>query len=69
MKQTLGQRLKERRVALGWSQRQLEDISDVSCPLICQIETGKNKNPTWKTMCNLSYALDLSLDEFAKCVQ
>ncbi len=69
MTHTLGERLKARRKELGLSQRALEDISNVSCPLICQIETGKNKNPTWKTMCNLSYALDLNLDDLAKYVQ
>lgn len=49
----------------GWTLRELEEKSGVSNPLICQIETGKIKDPGFSTVIRLADALGFSLDRAA----
>lgn len=47
--------------------RDLESRSGVSNPLISQIESGKVKDPGFRTVCKLADALNLSLKRLAEC--
>lgn len=59
----LGERIRNRRKALGLSLDKLAECADMSKSYIWEIENGKNKNPTIRTAYNLSRALGWSLAE------
>ena len=65
---TLGERLKARRLEFEWSLRELERQSGVPNPIICQMETGRIKNPSFKNVVKLADVLALPLDELAENV-
>jgi transcriptional regulator with XRE-family HTH domain len=46
--------------------RDLEKKTGVSNALICQIESGKVKDPGFRTVCKLAAALGLSLKRLAE---
>ena len=58
----IGERLRERRQALGLSLRDLADRIDVSPSLISQIETGRAR-PSVRTLYALAGELSVSLDD------
>lgn len=66
---TLGERLKERRLELGWTQRDLESSSGVPNPIISQMETGRIKTPSFKNVVRIAESLVIPLDELATLVQ
>lgn len=49
----------------GWTLRDLEKASGVSNALISQIETGKVRNPSFRTVVRLVDALGITLDRAA----
>ena len=53
---TLGQRIRARRVKLGWSQEQLAEMAGLDRSLVGGIERGE-RNVTLKTICMLARAL------------
>jgi len=57
----MGQRLRDRRVELGWSLRDLQERSGVDNGAIHRIETGGNVNPSIDKLQALATALDVSL--------
>ncbi|MBZ9894196.1 helix-turn-helix domain-containing protein [Mesorhizobium sp. BR1-1-6] len=61
----LGELIGIARECKGWTLRDLEKASGVSNPLISQIETGKVKDPGFRTVVRLMDALGLSLDRAA----
>lgn len=63
---TLGQLLGVSRELRGWSLRKLETQTGVSNALISQIETGKVKNPGFRTVVKLASALRLPLKRCAE---
>lgn len=60
---TLGQRVRERRKALGLTQEDLEGRSGISQTHISQVETGITKQPTDATLFALSESLDIPMRE------
>jgi transcriptional regulator with XRE-family HTH domain len=58
----IGQRLRERRLARGYSLRRLAERLDVSPSLISQIETGRAR-PSVNTLYAIASELGVSLDE------
>lgn len=54
--------LQDLREARGWTQRQLAAESGIPADVISTIETGRTKNPTWRTVRALAAALDVSPD-------
>jgi transcriptional regulator with XRE-family HTH domain len=56
----LGQHLRDRRVELGWSIRDLEQRSGVHNSQITRIETGQIKDPAIHKVQRLCTAMDLS---------
>jgi transcriptional regulator with XRE-family HTH domain len=62
---TLGELLAIARECKGWSQRELERKTGVSNALICQIETGKIKDPGFSTVVRLVEALGINMERAA----
>ncbi len=62
---TLGELIGVARECKGWTLRDLEKASGVSNALISQIETGKVKDPGFRTVVRIVDALGLSLDRAA----
>ena len=56
----LGQRLRDRRVELGWSLRDLETRCGVHNSLITRIEQGRIKDPSLGSLRRICVALDVS---------
>lgn len=65
----LGEIIAVARESKGWSQRDLERESGVSNALICQIETGKVKDPGFARTVQILDALGVSLDRAAGSVR
>lgn len=59
----LGQRLKDRRVELGWSLRGLEERCGVHNSLIARIEAGQVKDPALDKLRRICDALEISATE------
>lgn len=62
----LSSNIKKYRKKLNISQDKLSKLSDVTYNTIIKIESGKNTNPTMKTLMKIASALGVSLDELAK---
>jgi len=62
----LSSNIKRYRKKLNISQDKLSKLSDVTYNTIIKIESGKNMNPTIKTLMKIANALGVSLDELAK---
>lgn len=60
---TLGKRLKQRRLALGLTQKQLAAMAQVSCRSIQALEQGVTQGITMAHAIMLARALDWSTDE------
>ena len=58
-------RLKYIRKKLGFTLREVEKVTGLSNPIICQIENGKIKNPGFFTIEKLAIAYDVSLDDLS----
>lgn len=56
-------RLKEVRENRGLSRYQLAKLSGVNDSTLQMIENNENPNPTFKIMCKIADALEVSLDE------
>ena len=52
-----GQTLRRRRVALGWTQRQLGAYSGIDQAVICRLENGKQYGLRWSRLAELIDAL------------
>jgi len=59
----LNLRLKEIRKLKGMSRYYLSKISGVNESTLQMIENSENPNPTFRVMCKIADALDVSLDE------
>jgi len=62
----LASNIKRYRKKLNISQDKLSKLSDVTYNTIIKIESGKNKNPTMKTLIKIAEALKASLDDLVK---
>lgn len=62
----LASNIKKYRKKLNISQDKLSKLSDVTYNTIIKIESGKNKNPTMKTLTKIAGALGASLDDLVK---
>ena len=62
----LASNIKRYRKKLNISQDKLSKLSDVTYNTIIKIESGKNKNPTMKTLVKITDALGVSVDELIK---
>ena len=60
----MGQRLRDRRVELGWSLRNLEDRTGVNNAIIHRIESGQIENPSLDKLQRIATALDVSLFQY-----
>lgn len=58
--------IKKYRKKLDISQDRLSKLSNVTYNTIIKIESGKNTNPTIKTLMRIAVALGVSLDELTK---
>lgn len=62
-KNILASNLKRYRKKLSISQDKLSKLSNITYNTIIKIESGKNKNPTIKTLTKIAGALGVSIDE------
>jgi len=62
----LNLRLKELREHKGLSRYRLAKISGVNDSTLQMIENSKNSNPTFRVMCKIADALEVSLDDLRK---
>ena len=58
----IGQTIRQRREALGWTQAELAERANVSQPMIAQIERG-SKSPTVQLAQEVATALDCTLQD------
>lgn len=54
----LGQLIKNRREAIGLSQKKLGSACELSDSEIMKIENGVRKKPNWENLCRIAQALD-----------
>lgn len=54
----LGQLIKDKREAVGLSQKKLGNACDLSDSEIMKIENGTRKKPNWENLCRIAQALD-----------
>ena len=54
----LGQLIKNKREAIGLSQKKLGSACDLSDSEIMKIENGVRKKPNWENLCRIAQALD-----------
>lgn len=54
----LGQLIKDKREAVGLSQKKLGNACDLSDSEIMKIENGVRKKPNWENLCRIAQALD-----------
>lgn len=54
-----GQLIKDKREAIGLSQKKLGSACDLSDSEIMRIESGVRRNPNWKNLCRIGQALDI----------
>ena len=59
--------MRERRKALGWSQEELAHRADVDRSYVGGVERGE-RNITFRMLCQLSAALELSVSELTEGV-
>jgi transcriptional regulator with XRE-family HTH domain len=64
---TLGEAIAYARDVKGWSLRELEKRTGISNAVISQIESGRVKDPGFRTVVKLAKVLGLKLDRLAKC--
>lgn len=62
----LGQRIKERRIKLGWTQERLAQESGFSRVYIIKIENGRAENPGIKTLSKIGNCLGIKLSLLCK---
>ena len=58
---TFGERVRQRRIALGWTQAELAARLDMHQPDLCDLEKGRHA-PTLETVEKLAAALDVTPD-------
>jgi transcriptional regulator with XRE-family HTH domain len=63
----LGELISVARECRGWSLREMEKRTGISNSLLCQIESGHIKEPSWRNVVKIAKALGLKLDRLAKC--
>jgi transcriptional regulator with XRE-family HTH domain len=63
----LGELISVARECRGWSLREMERRTGISNSLLCQIESGHIKEPSWRNVVKIAKALGLKLDRLAKC--
>lgn len=56
---SIGQRVREERVAKGWTQPDLAKRAGITQPSLSEIETGETKQPEGKTLIALAMALEV----------
>ncbi|MCG7435546.1 helix-turn-helix domain-containing protein [Lysinibacillus fusiformis] len=56
-------KIKENRESKGISRYRLSKLSGVNESTLQMIENSENPNPTFKVMCRIASALEISLDE------
>jgi len=59
----IGENIKKIRKKRGFSQDKLSKLADVTHTTLAKIESGKNDNPTVKTLLKISKALNVGLDD------
>ncbi len=62
----LASNIKKYRKKLNISQDKLSKLSNVAYNTIIKIESGKNNNPTIKTIKKIAWALGVTLDELIR---
>ena len=62
----LGQKIRERRLELGWSQKYLAQVSGRSRLYILKVENGQIESPGIKALEKISYCLGIKLEELWK---
>ena len=55
--------IRERRKAVGMTQKELAETVNISKTYLCEIELGKKENPGVALLCKLAQALGVSVDE------
>ncbi|PYG84268.1 transcriptional regulator with XRE-family HTH domain [Ruminiclostridium sufflavum DSM 19573] len=56
----LGENIKKLRERAGYSIRKLSEVSGVSKSVICEIESGKAKNPRFETISKIAISLNVT---------
>ena len=60
----VGDVIKTNRELCGYSRKKLAELSNISDSELMKIENSDRKNPSWKNLCEIAKALDISPIEF-----
>lgn len=60
----VGDVIKKNRELCGYSRKRLAEMSNISDSELMKIENGERKNPSWKNLCEIAKALNISPIEF-----
>jgi transcriptional regulator with XRE-family HTH domain len=60
---TIGEKIRELRIAKGWTQRDLSIASDVTSESICRIEKNHKGKPYKSTLKAIAVALNCTVEE------
>lgn len=60
----IGNVVKMNRELCGYSRKKLAELSGISDSELMKIENGERKNPSWKNLCEIAKALNISPVEF-----
>jgi len=62
----LSENIKKLRKKKGLSQDKLAKLADVTHTTLVKIESGRNDNPTIKTLKKIAYVLEVKIDDLVK---
>lgn len=60
----VGDVIKQNRESSGFSRKKLAELSGISDSELMKIENGQRKNPSWRNLCKIAKALEISPIEF-----
>lgn len=60
----VGNVIKDNRERCGFSRKKLAELSGISDSELMKIENGERKNPSWRNLCEIAKALEISPVEF-----
>ncbi len=60
----VGDVIKENRELCGYSRKKLAELSGISDSELLKIENGERKSPSWRNLCEIAKAINISPIEF-----
>lgn len=62
-KQEIGERIRTRRIAVGWTEDHLAELANLDTSTVSRIETGRHPNPSAASVLRMMRVLELTVIE------